>query len=421
MLRAIQRFMGNERLMGVIGGLMGPYNPWLPEHRRDPYPAYRRLRERAPIVRMPLLGAWLVTRYADVEMVLRERRFSANRDDLLVMKLLRRSTRQEPDLLNLVDHNLLMIDPPRHTRLRGLVNKAFTPRRVEQLRPRVEVLVEELLDRVAPRGEMELIRDLAAPLPVIVIAELMGVPPEDRDQLVRRSDELVELLDPLSGREGLDPPKRASRALAEYFRGLLAERRREPRDDLLSAMLAAEEQGERLQEGELLSLCELILAAGNETTRNLIGNGVLALIRHPEERKRLQEEPALLPSAVEEFLRFDGPIQMTDRVATEDCEIGGQRIRAGQLVGVLLGSANRDPERFADPDRLDVGRGDNRHLAFGHGLHFCLGAGLARLEAQVAIGALLRRFPDFRGEPEPTGWKNSVVLRGPTGLPLRLA
>lgn len=421
MLRTIQRLMGSERLMGAIGGLMGPYNPWLPEHRRDPYPAYRRLRERAAIVRMPLFGAWLATRYADVEMVLRERRFSANRDDLLIMKLLRRSSRQAPDLLNLVDHNLLMIDPPRHTRLRGLVNKAFTPRRVERLRPRVEVLVEELLDRVARRGEMELIRDLAAPLPVIVIAELLGVPPEDREQLVRWSDELVELLDPLSGRDGLDPPKRASHVLAEYFRRLLAERRREPRDDLLSAMLAAEDQGERLQEGELLSLCELILAAGNETTRNLIGNGVLALIRHPEERKRLQEEPALLPSAVEEFLRFDGPIQMTDRVATEDCEIGGQRIRAGQLVGVLLGSANRDPERFTDPDRLDVGRADNRHLAFGHGLHFCLGAGLARLEAQVAIGALLRRFPDFRGEPEPTGWKHSVVLRGPTGLPLRLA
>jgi pimeloyl-[acyl-carrier protein] synthase len=285
----------------------------------------------------------------------------------------------------------------------------------------VEALVEELLDRVAPRGEMELVRDLAAPLPVIVIAELLGVPAADRERLVQWSEDLIELLDPLSGREGLDPPKRASRALAGYFRELLAQRRREPRDDLLSAMLAAEERGEHLQEGELLSLCSLILAAGNETTRNLIGNGVRALLAHPEERKRLRDDPALLPSAVEEFLRYDGPIQMTDRVATEDCEIGGQAIRAGQLVGVLLGSANRDPERFPEPDRLDLGRPDNRHLAFGHGLHFCLGAGLARLEAQVAIGGLLRRFPDFRGDPEPPGWKASVVIRGPTALPLRLA
>jgi cytochrome P450 len=421
-LRILQRLMAREGLLRRLGPAMGPWNPWLPEVRRDPYPTYRRLRETAPVVRAPLLGAWIVSRYDDVEHVLRSPHFTTDRQDLAVMRLLRRSARRDPDLLAFLEHDLLMIDGAKHTRLRKLVSKAFTPRRVAALRPRVESLVGELLDAAAARGDgrMDVVADLAAPLPATVIGEMLGVPAEDRDRLHHWSHELVELLDPFSGREGLDPPRRATRALADYFRGLLDERRREPRDDLLSAMLAAEEEGQRLGEDELLALAGLVLVAGHETTTNLIASGVLCLLRHPDERKRLQDDPGLLPSAVEELLRFESPIQLTDRVATEDCEMGGRRIRRGQLVGVLLGSANRDPARFADPDRLDLSRQDGRHLAFGHGGHFCLGAQLARLEGEVALGALLRRFPDLRGPADPPGWKRSIVLRGPTALPIEL-
>jgi len=421
-LRLLQRLMAREGLLRRLGPLIGPWNPWLPDVRRDPYPTYRTLRETAPVARAPLLGAWIVSRHEDVEHVLRAPQFTSDRQDLGVMRMLRRSARGEHDLLAFLEHDLLMIDGPKHTRLRKLVSKAFTPRRVEALRPRVEALVQELLDAVEARadGRMDVISELAAPLPATVIGEMLGVPADDREILHHWSHELVELLDPLSGREGLDPPRRATRALGAYFRGLLAERRREPRDDLLSAMLAAEEEGQRLQEEELLALASLILVAGHETTTNLIGSGVLCLLRHPGERKRLQDDPGLLPSAVEELLRFESPVQLTDRVATEDSELGGRRIRRGQLVAVLLGSANRDPERWSEPDRLDLARDEGRHLAFGHGAHFCLGAQLARLEGEVALGALLRRFPDLRGPTQPEGWKRSVVLRGPTRLPLEL-
>ncbi len=421
MLRLLQRLVAREGLMRRATPLLAGWNPWLPEVRRNPYPAYARLRERR-VVRAPLLGAWVVARHGDAEHVLREKGFSTDRQNLGAMKAMRRGLRDAPDLRDFIDHDLLMLDGERHTRLRRLVSKAFTPRRVEALRPRIETLVEEMLEQAAVRGEgrIELIRDLAAPLPATVIGEMLGVPQDDMDQLHVWSDALAELLDPLSGRDGLEPPKQASAGLARYFRELLAERRRAPRDDLLSAMVAAEEAGEHLQEAEVLALAALLLAAGHETTTNLIGNAVLCLLRHPGERKRLVDDPGLMPSAVEEFLRFESPIQFTDRVASADTEIGGRHIRQGQLVAVLLGSANRDPTRFADPERLDLAREDNRHLAFGHGAHFCLGAQLARLEAQAALGFLLRRFPDFRGPVEPEGWKRSAILRGPTALPLEL-
>jgi pimeloyl-[acyl-carrier protein] synthase len=420
MLRLIQRLMGRTTVVRLLDPGLGGFNPWLPANRRDPYPMYRRLRERAPVVRAPLLGAWLATRWDECEEILRERQFSADRSELAVMRMLRRGARDAPEMLGFIESDLLMLAGPRHARLRRLVSKAFTPRRVETLEPRIETLVAELLDRAAARGEMDVVRDLAAPLPAAVIGELLGVPAEDRERLRSWSDELAELLDPLSGREGLEPPRRATRGLAVYFRGLLDERRRAPRDDLLTALAAAEEPGAALTETEILALCQLLLAAGHETTTNLIANAVLALLRYPDERRRLQDDPGLLANALEEILRFESPVQLTDRVATEDCELGGRRIRRGQLVGVLLASANRDPKRFADPDRLDVTRDDVRHLAFGHGAHFCLGAQLARIEARLALGALLRRFPDFTGSPEPPGWKRSSVLRGPTSLPLHL-
>jgi len=420
-LRLLQRMVASPRLMRVVGALSGSVNPWHPDVRRDPYPAYRRLGAEPRLPRLRLLGGYVATRYRDVERVLRDPAFSTDRESVPLMRRFRRAAGDAPELLDFLDHNLLMIDGARHRRLRGLVSKAFTPRRVERLRQRVEALVDELLDRAAPRGEIELVGELARPLPARVIAELLGVPAEGQALFRTASEELIQLLDPLSGHDGLEPPKRALRALDGCFRELLAERRHSPRDDLLSAMLAAEEEGETLTERELVSLCALLLAAGHETTTNLIGNAVLLLLRHPEERKRLREDPALLPSAVEECLRFEPPVQLTDRAVLEPVELRGVRLRRGEIVVALLAQANRDPERFCEPDRFDVARAENRHLSFGLGNHYCLGAALARVETQAALGGLLRRFPDFQGPGEPPGWKASVVLRGPSALPLRLA
>ena len=404
----------------LVGFVFGGFNPWLEENRRDPVPAYRRLRETAPIRRNRWQGSWVLSRYDDIAAVLRDPRFSTDRTKLLPFRLMRRASRRHPDFVNMLDRNLLMLDGEEHRRVRSLVSKAFTPRRVEALRPRIEAVVDELLDAAAAKGEMELVHDLAHPLPVIVIAELLGVPLEDRERFRVWSSEVVEILDVISGRDGLRPSWRGAEGLAGYFRGLLAERRRAPKDDLLSAMIAAEEDGHALDEADLLALCGLLLAAGHETTTNLIGNAVLALLRHPGERKRLQEDPSLIPAAVDEFLRFDSPVQVTDRVITEDLEFRGQRFRKGQLAICLLGAANHDPARFPDPERLDVTRGDRGHLAFGLGPHVCLGAPLARLEAEVALAGLLRRFPNFTGPTEPPGRRASVVLRGPTALPLTL-
>jgi cytochrome P450 len=407
--------------MRALSPLAGPFHPWHPDVRRDPYPTWRRLRETAPLVRVPLLGAWAAGGYAEVERMLRDPCFSTDRSGVPMIGRMRRAIAGAPDLENLFDHNLLMIDGTKHARLRGLVSRTFTPRRVEQLRGRVEALVSELLERCAGRGEMDVVRDLARPLPATVIAELLGAPQEARESFPAWSADLAELLDPLSGHDGLEPPKQATQAVAAYFRELLAERRRAPRDDLLSAMIAAEGDGERpLDEGELLALCALLLAAGSETTVNLIGNAVLLLLRHPDERKRLQDDLSLLPSAVEESLRFEPPVQLTDRAAVARCEIGGVELAPGQMVAAVIAAANRDPARFPDAERFDVGRQGERHLSFGLGEHYCLGASLARLEAEAALGGLLRRYPDFRGDAQPVDWRRSAILRGPTGVPIRL-
>ena len=420
MLRFFQWLVSLQWPLRLFGFVFGGFNPWLEENRRDPVPAYRRLRESAPIRRNRWQGSWVLSGYDDIAAVLRDPRFSSDRTKLLPFRMMRRASRSHPDFVNMLDRNLLMLDGEEHRRVRSLVSKAFTPRRVEALRPRIEAVVDELLDAVAAKGEMELVHDLAHPLPVIVIAELLGVPLEDRERFRVWSSEVVEILDVISGRDGLRPAWRGAEGLAGYFRGLLAERRRAPKDDLLSAMLAAEEDGHALDEADLLALCGLLLAAGHETTTNLIGNAVLALLRNPGERKRLQEDPSLIPGAVDEFLRFDSPVQVTDRVITEDLEFRGQHFRRGQLAICLLGAANHDPARFPAPARLDVTRGDRGHLAFGLGPHVCLGAPLARLEAEIALTGLLRRFPSFTGPTEPPGRRASVVLRGPTALPLSL-
>jgi pimeloyl-[acyl-carrier protein] synthase len=416
MLRLLQLLIRLRWPLRLLAPFMGRFDPLSPGFRLDPYPSYRALREKTPVYRHPIFRSWILTRHRDVEAVLRDPRFSVNRTRADAARAIDFTRGLRGDFREVILRNLLMLDPPDHTRIRNLVNKAFTPRVVERLRPRIQQIVDARLDELEPAGEIDLIRDFAYPIPVIVIAELLGVPTEDRDRLKHWSDELAGLVDPLSVVGGLERMQEAFVGLGAYLAEIFAARRAAPRDDLISALVAAEAAGDHLSPAELVSVCILILGAGHETTTNLIGNGVLALLRNPGERKRLQEAPELIESAVEELLRYDSPVQVTDRVATQECAIDGQRIRPGQIVGLVLGAANRDPEVFSEPDRLDLAREPNRHLAFGQGVHFCLGAALARAEGRIAIGSLLRRFPDLDGERDPRTWRSGMVLRGLTSL-----
>ncbi len=394
------------------------FNPFLPEVHEDPYPLYQRLRAEDPVHRS-VLGFWVLTRHADVLAVLRDPRMS--RDPRRSERLERlRSSFEVDELLTAEEAapSMLFVDPPDHTRLRTLVNKAFTPAAVERLRPRVEAIVAGLLDRVAGVGAMDVVDDLAYPLPVTVICELFGVPEGDRDRFRAWSRGMVRLLDPLVAADALERALQARLALRGYLGALIAERRAHPTGDLLTALIAAEDQGRQLSEAELVSMCVLLLVAGHETTVNLIANGMLALLRQPEARARLQAEPALVASAVEELLRYDSPVQFTSRHALADLDIGDRRVRAGETVVAVLGAANRDPAQFPDPDRLDLARAPNRHVAFGGGIHFCLGAPLARMEARIAIPALLARLPGLELGPQPPVRRDTVTLRGLASLPV---
>ena len=389
------------------------YNPLLPRVRRDPYPTYRALRRRDPVHRSLLLDTWVLARHQDVSFVLRDDRFSVERERWRGFQLLAPAPRVA---------SMLVVDPPYHTRLRGLVSRAFTPRTVERLRPRIEAIVDEALERGAARGGMELVEELAYPLPVTVIAELLGVPAEDWPRFRAWSAALVASLDPMSARDdrSVAAMLEAREALGAYLSEVIALRRREPGEDLISGLLSVEESGEGLSHLELVVMANLLLVAGHETTVNLIGNGVLALLRHPEQLALLRERPEIVGSAVEELLRWDSPVQLTARVALQPVELGGQLVEPGELVLALLGSANRDGDQFCDPDRLDLTRDPNPHLSFGRGIHFCLGAPLARLEAQIAIGALVSRFPRLR-LAGAVRRRPTVTLRGLSRLPLLLS
>jgi cytochrome P450 len=394
------------------------FNPFLPEVHADPYPLYRRLRAEDP-VHAGGPGLWLLTRYADVAAVLRDPRMSRDPRSSTQFRLVRGAS-AGADPWQDEAPSMLFVDPPDHTRLRTLVNKAFTPPAIARLRARVEELVAELLDRVAEVGEMDVVDQLAYPLPVTVICELFGVPPGDRARFRAWSGALVHLLDPVLAEDVMQRALEARAGLRGYLRELIAGRRADPGDDLLGALVAAEDAGHRLSEPELVSMCVLLLVAGHETTVNLIANGTLALLRNPGELARLAADPALAPSAVEELLRYDSPVQLTSRHALTDLEIGGRRVREGETVIAAIGAANRDPAQFPDPDRLDLGRAPNRHVAFGGGIHFCLGAPLARMEAQAALTALLRRFPGLAPGTSPPAWRDTVTLRGLATLPVRL-
>jgi len=389
-----------------------------PAARADPYPIYHRMRTEAPLLWDASAGLWLLTRYADVHAALRDPRLGAER--LPGPDQLRAYGMEELiPLFGALSAMMVFTDPPRHTRLRGLVTRAFTPRRVEAMRAHIQAIVDRLLDAVQAQGRMDIIRDLAAPLPTTVIAEMLGAPPEDHARIKRWSDDFAVFLGgfhptPLEHQQALS----SVLALTKYFSELVAERRRAPRGDLLSALAGAEEQGDMLSETELLATAVLLLVAGHETTTHLIGNGTLALLRHPDQLQALRENPSLIAVAVEELLRYDSPVQGTARVAHEPLTLDGRSIAAGQSVFLFLGAANRDPAVFPDPDRLDVTRPENRHLTFGHGAHFCLGAPLARLEGQIALGTLLRRMPELRLTADTAAWRDQFVLRGLQSLPV---
>lgn len=389
------------------------FNPFDPAVMADPYPYYRRMREEDPVHWNDTVRAWFLTRHGDVVDLLRDDRFSADR------------TRSErfrppPPHRRREGRSMLVLDPPDHTRLRNLVNKAFTPRTVERLRPRVEAIAAEILDHIDSADGFDLVRDFAYPLPVIVIAEMLGVPAADRAAFQQWSAVLVRGLDPLVSEEEQEVVFDARDALLDYLRGVLMQRRREPQDDMLTSLIAAEESGDIFSEGELLAMCNLLLVAGHETTVNLLGNGALALLENPEQLDRLRRDPDLIGTAVDELLRYTSPVQWTGRVAAAEIELGGRTIQPPQSVIGILGAANRDPEVFIDPDRLDLGRHPNPHVAFGRGIHFCLGAPLAHLEAEVAMPMLLERFPRLRmaGEPEQ---RPTWVLRGLRRLPVAAA
>jgi cytochrome P450 len=411
-LEGLARFAIERIETGIAFNLMHP------RMRSDPFPVYRKLREQDPFHRSRPADGWVLTRYDDVAAVLADRTFSSDeRHQRRWPKEQARTARAGvPDPYAEGQATILRLDPPDHTRLRGLVVKAFTPRAIERLRPAVEKYVDELLGRVADRGELELVADFAAPLPVSVIAELLGIPVADRERFRHWSDEAVRSI----GDKTIDDRRRALAAMAalrDYLLGVAEERRHEPREDLLSALVRAEDAGDRLSRDELVANCILLLVAGNETTTKLIGNSVLALLAHPDQLDLLRREPERMPEAVEELLRYDGPVQLTSRMVVEDREFRGHRLRRGQQLVLVLAAANRDPEQFPDPDRLDVTRPDVRHLAFSHGLHFCLGAQLARLEATLALEALVVRFPRLR-IAGPVRWGDNTVLRGPRSLPL---
>jgi cytochrome P450 len=389
------------------------FNPMDPDFVADPYPTYHRLRVEEPVHHSPL-GFWVLTRYEDVVASLRDPRLI--KEPIASFVAARFGAPLPAMGLSMLDR-----DPPDHTRLRSLVSKAFTPKVIEGLRPRIQQIVDGLLADAEAKGSMDLIEEFAYPIPVNVICEMLGVPVEDHEQFKGWSLDIARGLDLIMMGPDSELGQRsvaARHGLAEYFHGLIALRRVAPRADLLSALIAAEEAGDKLSENELLATCILILIAGHETTVNLIGNGTLALLRHPDQLRRLRENPALIGTAVEELLRYDGPVQRTARIPSEDLVIAGQKIPAGDMVMPFIGAADRDPAQFPEPDRLDITRAENRHIAFGLGIHFCLGAPLARVEGQIAINTLVRRFPKLALATDTPQFRQSLTLRGLQSLPV---
>ena len=395
-------------------GALSLYHLLDPEVVANPYPLFHRLRTEDPVHWDPFLHTWVVTRYADVLEVLHT--FSAHRTHT-PEKLKAMGLSQMSPIAQLMVKQMLFMDPPQHTRLRKLASHAFTPARVAVLRSHIQEIVAQLLDRVEREHRMDVIRDLAEPLPAIVTAEMLGVPVEDREQLKAWSADFAEMLGNFQHN-----PERAPRMLrtvqdmTAYFYDSIHRQRTARREGLVSSLMSAEVDGDRLTEEEIVATCIVTMVGGQETTTNLIGNGVLTLLRNVAELERLRSNLSLVSSAVEEMLRYESPSQHTGRLAPGDRELGEKTIRKGQAIMAVMAAANRDPERFPDPDRFDICRQDNRHLAFGYAAHFCFGAALARIEGQEAFEGMLRRIPDLKLAAAPLIWRNNSGLRGVTAL-----
>ncbi len=409
---------GTSPSVGKSDPTLSLYQLLDPEVLADPYPLYHRLRTEDPVHWDPFLHEWVVTRYADVVTVFQH--FSANRTPTPERLTELGMTALKP-FAQVMVRQMVFLDPPAHGRIRGLASKAFTPRRVQVLRSHIQDITDSLLDAVQFRGSMDVIADLAYPLPAIVTAEMLGVPVSDRDQLKAWSEDFAELLGNFQYSPDRTPHLlRSVEEMTAYFRVAIRAHREHPRDDVISALVTAEQDGDRLTEEEIVANCILVMVGGQETTTNLIGNGMLSLLRHPDQLEKLRADLSLIPSAVEELLRYESPIQHTARLAPDDLVLGQKTIRKGQTIIAVMGAANRDPEQFPNPDQLDICRRDNRHVAFAYASHFCFGAPLARLEGQIAFETVLSRMPNLRLEPGPLTWRGNLDLRGLTALPVAL-
>jgi len=419
------------------------------EIRANPYPFYQQLRDQDPIHWDEELGFWVLTRYADVDSLYADERFSRAQGLMRGFQRLSETERQSAEpVYHSFSKTVFYADPPYHTHLRGLMNHAFTPRRVERLRPSIQKIVDELLDAAQAGTKIDMIHALAYPLPVMVIAELLGLPVSDRARFKKWSDDLFAILGTVRQKSShlLEQAERSLNEMTDYIRDLSHKRRSSPQDDLLTALLSVTENdglacpyahgassvhatGElirereassRLTEEELVANINILLSTGHETTTHLIGNGLLALLQHPDQSRKLQAQPALLASAIEEMLRYDSPVQITYRSALKDINMEGKLIRKGDLVNSILGSANRDPRRFSSPDAFDITRNEGRHLGFGVGIHFCIGAPLVRLEAEIFFETILRRFPTISLATETLEWQEHPIFRGLKSLPVNL-
>ncbi|MGD0116537.1 MAG: cytochrome P450 [Candidatus Binatus sp.] len=389
-------------------------DPTLPGHP-DPYPLLHRLRTDDPVHFSAFINGWVLTRYADAITFLRDRRFSR----VAFLDKMRAKFGDQP-ILDLQAGELAFNDPPNHTALKGLAAKAFSPNAIAAARPNLEARVEEVLDGLAGAGRMDVIADFAYPLPADAISAMVGVPREDWKMLRGFVDGVILSRGIVRTPAMMAEGDRSARQFIEYLRALVKERRVRPQADLMSAMMAVEERGLRLTDDQVVTMAEQLFTAGHGTTRNLIGSALLALMQNPQEFKRLRENPQLIESAIEEALRYDSPTQAPNpQVATDDLEIGGRKISSGEVVTVLIGAANRDPAKFPDPDSFDVARADGEHLAFSHGAHYCLGASLARLQAQIAVGAIVRRMPRLRLGTDQLKWKTMGRFRGLESLPVQ--
>jgi pimeloyl-[acyl-carrier protein] synthase len=389
------------------------FNPFHPEFYFNPYATYHRLQAQDP-VHLSSMGAWIITSYADVAIALRDPRLSSKPSEISSY-----SRHQEGNSLiaSLINDILFFRDPPDHTRLRRLIGKVFNTRVVERMRPHIQKITNKLINELE-EGKLDIIADFAKPLPVEIISHILGIPSEDRSQLKQWSHWLGYIFDPMKASEVSQQLTQSIIEFREYLTQLIAKRQQKPEHDLITALIHARDEQDKLSGEELLVTCMLLFASGEETTVNLIGNGVLSLLHHPDQLEELRQNPSLIQNAVEELLRYESPLQISGRTAIENIEIGGKLIKKGLPVFIALGAANRDPAQFNNPDKLDLNRIDSKHFAFGDGIHYCMGAALARTQGQIAINTLIQRLPNLRLQTDKLEWRENIFLRGLKSLPV---